>query len=459
MKTQFLLLSFVSAAVCARCDTIQAGDGVAATSYEIQALPPVDPTQLSQPPSVEVIPPGTVQGMATQSLELADLEAIALAQNPSLVQAGARVDAARGDWVQAGLPPNPTGGYSASEVGNEGRGGQQGGYVGQEVVTAKKLQLSRAVAAQEVKVAEAQFAAQRQRVLSDVRINFYEVVVAQRRVEIAEELVNVSQRAADVAKSFLEHEQGNRVDLLQARVEASSANILSENSQNDYVASWRRLAAVLGSPMMEPVQLEGDLEANLSDMSFDEAMGRLLASSPELAAAQSGVDRARWAVDRAYAGRIPNVDLQGSVQHDNVTHNEIANIQVGMPLPFWNRNQGGIRRARAELAGAQGDVLRVELSLQQRLASAYQRYVNARQQVERYKLDILPDAQSSLDLVTNGYKQGEFGFLMLLTSQRTFFQTNLAYLDSLRQLRESRALIDGMLLTDSLNSEDAVRPQ
>lgn len=457
MKAGQLILAVASLAPSLAWAQTAADDGVATAKYEIQSLPPVESVQLTQPESVEAIPPGLVQGVSPSSMGLAELEAIALAENPSLVQAASRVEAARGDWVQAGLLPNPVAGYSASEVGNEGHGGQQGGFVGQEVITAGKLRLSRGVAAQEIKVAQAQFATQRLRVLSDVRINFYEVMIAQRRVEISQELVGVSQRAADTAQAFLEREEGNRVDLLQARVEASSARILLENSQNDYVAGWRRLASVIGAPMMEPVPLRGDLEADASELTFDEAMGQLLAGSPELAAAQSGVNRARVAVDRAYAGRVPNVDLQGSVQHDNASHYEIANVQVGVPLPLWNRNQGGIRRARAELAGAQGDVQRMELSLQQRLATAYQRYANAKQQVDRYKREILPDAQSSLDLVTNGYKQGEFGFLTLLTSQRTFFQTNLAYLESLRQLRESRAAIDGMLLTGSLGTEENAR--
>jgi cobalt-zinc-cadmium efflux system outer membrane protein len=128
-----------------------------------------------------------------------------------------------------------------------------------------------------------------------------------------------------------------------------------------------------------------------------------------------------------------------------------------VPIPLWNRNQGGVRRAQAELAAAQSNADRVELGLQQRLASVFQRYANARQQVETYRKQILPDAQSSLDLVNEGYRQGEFGYLTLLTAQRTFFQTNLAYLESLRQLRESQATVDNLLLTDSLRSGAATR--
>jgi cobalt-zinc-cadmium efflux system outer membrane protein len=200
--------------------------------------------------------------------------------------------------------------------------------------------------------------------------------------------------------------------------------------------------------------LIGDLQAGLGEITFDSALERLLTNSPELTAAQAHVNRARQATARARAEAIPNVDFQAGVQHDNATGDEIANVQVGLPLPIWNRNQGGIRRAEAELATARNEIQRVELNLQHRLASAYRRYANARQQAAIYREQILPDAQTSLDLVTTGYRQGEFGYLTLLTSQRTYFQTNLAYLEALRELRESAVAIDGLLLTDSLTASE-----
>ena len=106
---------------------------------------------------------------------------------------------------------------------------------------------------------------------------------------------------------------------------------------------------------------------------------------------------------------------------------------------------------------AQADARRAELDLRQRLASAYQRYANARQQVANYRADILPDVKTALDLVSNGYRKGEIGYSVMLTAQRTYFQTNLAYLDSVVQLRESSELIDGLLLSESLRAEEVSR--
>jgi len=409
-------------------------------------------------PPAETIPPGLVApGDAHPQLTLADLEGMALANNPVLVRAGARVEAARGQWVQVGLPPNPTAGYSAAEIGDSGRAGQQGGFVGQEVVTGGKLRLNRAVATQEIRVAQQEMAVERFRVLNDVRIAYYAVLIAQRRIDITAELVGIGQRSVNVVEQFVQREEASRVDLLQARVESNSARILLENARNDYLATWRRLSAVIGIPQMSPVTLTGDLQAGLVDILFESAMQQLLVASPELAAARANVDRASQAILRARAEPYPNVDMQGLIQHDNASSYDIAGVQFGLPIPVLNRNQGGIRRAQAEWAAAQSDVRRLELELQQRLATVYQRYANSRQQVETYTKQILPDAQSSLELVTNGYRQGEFGYLMLLTAQRTFFQTNLAYLESLGQLREAMVEIDGLLLTGSLASDNRLR--
>jgi outer membrane protein, heavy metal efflux system len=92
--------------------------------------------------------------------------------------------------------------------------------------------------------------------------------------------------------------------------------------------------------------------------------------------------------------------------------------------------------------------------LQQRLAVAFEQYTNAHYQVEKYSKDILPNAQASLKLTTSGYQQGEFSYLSLLTAQRTFFQTNLTYLEALRELRAAMATIEGNLLSDSLRPEE-----
>ena len=96
----------------------------------------------------------------------------------------------------------------------------------------------------------------------------------------------------------------------------------------------------------------------------------------------------------------------------------------------------------------------IEILLQDRLATAYRRYANSRQQADRYRDRVVPRAKRSLELVSQGYSKGQVEYLTLLTAQQTFIEVNLAYLDALREFRASSSAIDGQLLSGSLSTHD-----
>ncbi len=397
----------------------------------------------------EFLPPEPDQ---PDDLKLANLEAMALANNPAIAEAEARIRAARGTWVQAGLYPNPTIAYSGTDVGAGGTAGKQGGFIGQRLVTGGKLRLSRAVACQEIERAEQVFAAQQLRVLTDVRTRYYEVLVSQRRGKLVAEIATISGQSVDAVEKLIKAGEASRVDLLQAQIEVESAQFLLENTQSEHRAAWRRLAAAVGMPDLKPRPLSGNIDEPGPAIRWEDALGRLLSESPEIAAARAEVDRAYWVVRRARAEVVPNLDFEVGVHSDNTIGETVTEIRVGIPLPIFNRNQGAICRAEAEWVAAQRKLRRMELGLHERLAEVYQRYAAASTRIDRYSKRILPTAQETLDLVTKGYQAGEFGYLRLLTAQRTNFRTNLAFVESLRQAWLARTEIEGLLLTGSLKA-------
>jgi cobalt-zinc-cadmium efflux system outer membrane protein len=388
------------------------------------------------------------------SLPLNELEQLALANNPAVARAAARVRALRGKWLQAGLPPNPTLGYRGEEMGEAGTAGMQGGFVAQEFITGGKLGLSRAVVSQEIRSAQQQLAAVERSVLTDVRLAYYDALIAQRRLALVSELVQISHQAVAASERLLEVGDIPRVGLLQTEVEANNTLILRRRAENEMDAAWRRLTSVVGLPEMQRTHLVGDLEGATRIMDFQELYARLVTESPETAEALAEVARACWALERAYAEVIPNVSTQAAVLYDNSSGDTVAGLQVSLPWPLWNRNQGAIQEASQQVVAARQNVARVELSLRERLTAAFQQYADARYQVGIYSGEILPKARETFDLVATGYEAGEVGYLDLLAAQRTYFQTTLSYIDALRDLWQATVRIDGMLLSDSLQGSD-----
>ncbi len=136
----------------------------------------------------------------------------------------------------------------------------------------------------------------------------------------------------------------------------------------------------------------------------------------------------------------------GGVQYDSATENTIANVQVSVPLPVFDRNQGGIAEACGELAAARAALDRRQLELEERLAGAVRDYSSARQRVTKYEQSILPASRESLGMVAKAYDQGEIDYLQLLSTQRIYTQNNLAYLQDLETAWRKWAEIEGLLV-------------
>ncbi len=389
-------------------------------------------------------------GSERGSLALADLEEIAFQNNPVLAAAAARMEVARGRQVQAGLYPNPVAGYHATQIGNLGTAGAQGGFISQRFITGGKLRLDQAIAGKEVDAAHFLFHAQEQRVLSDVRMRFYDALAAQRRVELTKEMVVIGDNLVKATKTLLDGRLGTENDLLHAEIRADDARILHDNARNVNVEVWRRLTAVIGLRTMQTRQLSGELDSDLPSFDWDSCYAMVLGSNPALNAARTRVDRASLVIRRAQKEPIPNVDLWVSVRHHNVTQNDVANVQVGIPIPIFNRNDGNICSAEAEWIAEKREVKRMELDLQDRLAVVYRQFANSRQQVDRYSERMVPRAKRSLQLVTDGYEKGQTKYLTLLTAQQTYVQVSLSYLNSLQDLRAASVVMEGQLFSGSL---------
>ena len=379
-------------------------------------------------------------------MTLAEAEAMALAYHPAMREAEGLVRAARGDWLQVGLRPNPEIGYMGNEIGDSGRAGMQGGFVSQEFVTAGKLGLSRAVALREVSAAEQRLERTRRQVVTTVRMYYYELLSAEREVALSHQLEQIGSQALQASELRLKAFEGTQAAVLQSQVESDSALLLVEQATNRRDAARRRLASVTGVSEANPPPLEDTFSAILPTLDWETVRSKLLADSPELAELRFNVDRTRWAVQRATAGRVPNLTVQSGAQYDNASQFAMANVQVSLPLPVFNRNQGSIAQAYGQLTAAQAALDSRELALTQQLAAAMSGYITASRRVTKYAESILPAAKQSLELVSQAYQQGEVDYLEILATQRTYTEKNLAYLNDLETAWKKWAEIDGLLV-------------
>ncbi len=376
------------------------------------------------------------------------IEQIALASHPTLLRLEALVSAARGHAVQVGLQPNPELGLEGQQLGSDGIAEQYGVFAAQRIVQPEKLRLNRAIAAAEVRRAIQELAAQRLRIVTDVRVAAIGVQRAEMQVKRIEELQQIAKSAASHAEALLKASEVGRIDLLQAELEIEATHILTANAANRLQMARQRLAAAVGSPVAWTTPIAGVLTVDSAAREFETTLNRVRSESPEVAAVVAEVERAQANLCRQQIEPRPDVDVRGlfNWRDNGVDGDSNAGLAVSIPIPLWNRNQGAIHQARQQLFAAQRELSVVELDLQDRLAPVYERYASSREQVARYEQVILPKAAETIELMQTAYRLGELSYVNLLTAQRTNAQTQIDYLDSLERIAVAEAEMRGLLL-------------
>jgi cobalt-zinc-cadmium efflux system outer membrane protein len=413
----------------------------------------------TQPPArrrarAELIPEGP-------ALTLEELERMALAANPTLAQAAASVTAAEGRRRQAGAFPNPVVGYFGEGLAFRalGENSEHGLFVEQTIPLGGKLGKARRVFEREREQAEAIAEAQRFRVLNSVRALYFEALGAQQLVELRADLADLAREAVEITKELYNVGQADRPDQLEIEIEAERAGIESLRAQGDWEQAWRAIAAMVGNPDLRPARLAGSLVEAEAALDQEQLLTTLLRDSPELRAARAGVERARAEVSRQKAQRIPDLFVNAGVGYNNELLERDGRktgaegrIEIGVNLPIFNRNRGGVAAAEAELALAEREVERLQLSLRTRLAASFRDYRRARTMAERYRAEVIPRARQAYEMYLSNFRQMAASYPQVLIAQRTLFQVEVEYARALVELRRGAASLRGFLLEGGLDA-------
>jgi cobalt-zinc-cadmium efflux system outer membrane protein len=337
---------------------------------------------------VEFPPPGAEE----HPLTLCELEQTAVQQNPLMREAAADIQTARGNAIQAGAYPNPTLGYEADNINTGGTDGYQGGFVNQQIVTAGKLKLARAAAEAGVRIAEIKYRSQRTSLVSQVRSEYYAVLVALERIRVFKALDEFASRTYTTQIQRVKGGEAAPYEPLLLRVAAVQARAQRYQAEHAYAAAWRQLAATLSCPDMKPGRLAGRLDGPIPRVEYDAVLAQALRVSPDLMIAVNQVMQDQYNLKLARVTPIPNLTTNTVVQHDYTTPpvgRTTVNLQLSIPIPVFDRNRGGILAADATLNHDCQERDRIRNDLVNTLADAYNRYQSNHLLVDFYRSGIL----------------------------------------------------------------------
>jgi cobalt-zinc-cadmium efflux system outer membrane protein len=390
-------------------------------------------------------------------LTLAELEQIALQNNPTIRQAAADVDIQRGQAVQAGLLPNPVVGYQHDQLGTgfgDQRRGQPGIFFEWVWKTAGKLSLARLVQLMDYLSAQVSLRRAQIDLVNQVRTQYFALLVAREAVAVNRALSRFSEDLYRAQQALVKGAEQAPYEPLQSYVLALQARGALVQSRNRYSSAWRQLAATLGRPTMPLTEVVGRADAPTPNFNFEHLQQLVLANHTDVQIAQNRILQARYGLRLAEVIPIPDLSAHIYLERDWTTppNREQVGIQVGGPIPIFDRNQGGRLAAKATLARAIQEVPRVQNDLSGRLAAAFESYSNNRVLVRFYRYQAIPRQVQVYRAIHQRYMLApqQVSYTEIVNAQQTLATLLNSYLTSLGALWTSVVDLAALAQTDEL---------
>ncbi len=402
----------------------------------------------------------TQENAKGSQITLEQVQKIAVESNPTLRQAEAEIRAAKARQQQSGLYPNPTVAYTGDEIrGGSVGGGKQGFFVQQTVVTGGKLGLSREVFGKDVKLAEIEAEEQKMRVQSAVKMAFLRVLAAQELLDARRDMATIAQDAAETQRRLMNTGQADESEVLEAEVEAQRMRMNARIQENTLREEWRSLTAVIGRPDLPLTTVAGDLEKAWPEVNEEEVVEAIAKQSPAVRIADVAEVRAQSILGRVRRERIPDVQVRGGMEYN---HELLGSVpfakgwegiaEVALQIPLFNRNQGNVAAARADIDRAGQEKKRISLTLRERAASTVDEYANARLIAVQYRDEMLPLAKKAYGLMVEKYGQMLASYPRVLDTQRKLYEMQIEYIAALEGVWTNGIALQGYLLTDGLEA-------
>ena len=398
------------------------------------------------------------------SYTLADLEQRALAHNPAFAQAEAAVRATEAQALQAGLWPNPVVGYTGEEIPlesdrNDDREGRHGIFVAQEIPSGGKLRLSREVLNQDLARTRIAAEAGRRRLLGGLRSLYARTLAAQNLVEVREQLAGVAREAVETTSQLFNTGSADAADRLAIENEAALAESDFAAARWSWSSSGRPSAPRWPILPLAPGRLAGSLVAG----SAGPRRRGMAAAHPRRESRNSpgpsGPRSRRGRLGESQGRAYPDLEIEAGVRdnRERLAGGRRAGREafagVGVRLPLWNRNQGGIAAAEAEVARAKLESDRVRFALEGRFAEAFSRYRQAAGNGPAPTArGCSARARRAYEMYSSQHSQMMATSPQVLIAQRTLFQLEEDYARTLARAWEAAVEIQNLLADEPLES-------
>ena len=387
---------------------------------------------------------------------------LALMHNPELAASTWDVRTGAARIIQAGLFPNPEIDVEVENFGGSREVENPDGtsdslkrfdeYEGtillsQLIETAGKRSKRKQVAMREHDLVGWDFETKRLDTITEVTNAFIDLLGLQERMVLTDNLVDLSQDVFNTVSERVKAGKVSPVEETRAQVALSTIQIEQERVKRELEAARKRLAATWGSNTASFNRAAGTLETITALPPYEFLITRI-PQNPDIARWGAELEQREAALRLEKAQRLPDLTIAGGVRYLDESNDQVYVMGMSLPLPFFNRNQGAIGEASNNLQKAQKERTAAEVNAIATLDEVYQTLLSSYNEVTILRDTILPGAESAFNASNEGYLEGKFSYLDVLDVQRSLFDAEDTYINSLVAYHKALTSIERLIGED-----------
>ena len=276
---------------------------------------------------------------------------------------------------------------------------------------------------------------------TSLRIAFVDVLIAQKILSLRQQQLALAERNAEETKQLVDAARLSQVRLSRAQLAVRQQNFAVNQAERKLLAVksvlasyWSETSRNVAFSVVGEIPVESDLSEfpELASQLIDTAaLGRY--------SAEEKTREASLALEESRA--TPDVEVFVGGRYFKQVDDAGFLVGIQVPWPVFDRNQGNIRSARAQLRAVrqEHDATRREMLIA--LNRSYQQLLSAQSEMDEIQSELLPAAEVVLRDTEKGYDRGQFDQLTVLESRGMLFEIREAYLDALRRYAIAHAEI------------------
>ena len=262
-------------------------------------------------------------------------------------------------------------------------------------------------------------------VRNQVRRAYFDLAASTARVTIATGQRDLFSRARDAAQARALGGDVPRQDVLQAQIElADSENALTA-AQGDAAAARAQLNALLGQPAGTALTLADPLESGAVP-TLDAAMEQASSANADLVVLDRQIAEQTAKKNLAGALRVPDLSASAAFTYDaQPDFSRGWRVSFAVDIPVFTSHKAGVFVEDAELARLKAERAATLATVSGAVAAAIAHAQAARDQVQRFQTDILPNVGQVEQMAQISYAAGQTNLAALLQA-----------LESTREIRQ-----------------------